>query len=177
MLLLLALFLIVFLSSKLLYFQNKLKACVFICILLCFFKNFSWWFDFDRKEADKMLLLPGNTTGTFLVRESQGMLVVVEDRASQPEAERRALAVLWCGCVWVCVCVRACMCWVGKKGWCPCEKLQTAMQCNLTLEMCCAFSDFPSPHAVKFVLFLPSFSQQPKYNYWPRKLSTQARCP
>lgn len=30
-----------------------------------------WWFDFDRKEADKMLLLPGNTVGTFLVRESQ----------------------------------------------------------------------------------------------------------
>ncbi|PVD35763.1 hypothetical protein C0Q70_02726 [Pomacea canaliculata] len=31
-----------------------------------------WWFEFDRKEADKMLLLPGNALGTFLVRESQG---------------------------------------------------------------------------------------------------------
>lgn len=30
-----------------------------------------WWFDFDRKESDKMLLLPGNQLGTFLVRESQ----------------------------------------------------------------------------------------------------------
>ncbi|KAL8596170.1 hypothetical protein ACOMHN_021210 [Nucella lapillus] len=29
-----------------------------------------WWFDVDRKEADKLLLLPGNTVGTFLVRES-----------------------------------------------------------------------------------------------------------
>ncbi|XP_076440460.1 tyrosine-protein kinase yes-like [Babylonia areolata] len=30
-----------------------------------------WWFDVDRKEADKMLLLPGNTPGTFLVRKAQ----------------------------------------------------------------------------------------------------------
>ncbi|XP_076462223.1 tyrosine-protein kinase Yes-like [Babylonia areolata] len=30
-----------------------------------------WWFEFDRKDSDKMLLLPGNTIGTFLVRESQ----------------------------------------------------------------------------------------------------------
>ena len=26
----------------------------------------------DRKEADKQLLLPGNSTGTFLVREAGG---------------------------------------------------------------------------------------------------------
>ena len=43
-----------------------------IISMSCFFLR-RWWFDFDRKEADKMLLLPGNTTGTFLVRESQGM--------------------------------------------------------------------------------------------------------
>lgn len=30
-----------------------------------------WWFDVDRKEADKLLILPGNRVGTFLVRESQ----------------------------------------------------------------------------------------------------------
>ncbi|KAJ8306334.1 hypothetical protein KUTeg_016879 [Tegillarca granosa] len=29
-----------------------------------------WWYNVDRKEADKQLLLPGNPTGTFLVRES-----------------------------------------------------------------------------------------------------------
>ncbi|KAI8774249.1 tyrosine-protein kinase SRK2 [Biomphalaria glabrata] len=29
-----------------------------------------WWFEFDRKESDKMLLLPGNPQGTFLVREA-----------------------------------------------------------------------------------------------------------
>ncbi|XP_046562726.1 tyrosine-protein kinase SRK2-like [Haliotis rubra] len=31
-----------------------------------------WWFNFDRKDSDKMLLLPGNKVGTFLVRESTG---------------------------------------------------------------------------------------------------------
>jgi hypothetical protein len=29
-----------------------------------------WWFEYDRKESDKMLLLPGNPQGTFLVREA-----------------------------------------------------------------------------------------------------------
>ncbi|XP_071119664.1 tyrosine-protein kinase yes-like [Haliotis cracherodii] len=29
-----------------------------------------WWYNCDRKEADKMLLIPGNKLGTFLVRES-----------------------------------------------------------------------------------------------------------
>ncbi|XP_041359598.1 tyrosine-protein kinase SRK2-like [Gigantopelta aegis] len=29
-----------------------------------------WWFNFDRKDSDKMLLSPGNKVGTFLVRES-----------------------------------------------------------------------------------------------------------
>lgn len=29
-----------------------------------------WWYNVDRKEADKQLLLPGNNTGTFLVREA-----------------------------------------------------------------------------------------------------------
>ncbi|KAL3867800.1 hypothetical protein ACJMK2_040819 [Sinanodonta woodiana] len=29
-----------------------------------------WWNNLDRKEADKQLLLPGNPTGTFLVREA-----------------------------------------------------------------------------------------------------------
>ncbi|XP_076440882.1 tyrosine-protein kinase yes-like [Babylonia areolata] len=29
-----------------------------------------WWFGSDRKEADLMLLLPGNSNGTFLVREA-----------------------------------------------------------------------------------------------------------
>ena len=32
----------------------------------------SWWYNVDRKEADKQLLLPGNPTGTFLVREAGG---------------------------------------------------------------------------------------------------------
>ncbi|XP_053394693.1 tyrosine-protein kinase SRK2-like [Mercenaria mercenaria] len=29
-----------------------------------------WWYNVDRKEADKQLLLPGNPTGTFLMREA-----------------------------------------------------------------------------------------------------------
>ncbi|WAR22688.1 HCK-like protein [Mya arenaria] len=29
-----------------------------------------WWYNVERKEADKQLLLPGNPTGTFLVREA-----------------------------------------------------------------------------------------------------------
>ncbi|XP_050400024.1 tyrosine-protein kinase SRK2 [Patella vulgata] len=29
-----------------------------------------WWYDFDRRESDKMLLLAGNPKGTFLVREA-----------------------------------------------------------------------------------------------------------
>lgn len=29
-----------------------------------------WWYNVDRKDADKRLLLPGNPTGTFLVREA-----------------------------------------------------------------------------------------------------------
>lgn len=29
-----------------------------------------WWFQSDRKEADLMLLLPGNSHGTFLIREA-----------------------------------------------------------------------------------------------------------
>lgn len=29
-----------------------------------------WWYNVERKEADKQLLLPGNPQGTFLVRES-----------------------------------------------------------------------------------------------------------
>ncbi|XP_045158786.2 tyrosine-protein kinase SRK2-like [Mercenaria mercenaria] len=32
-----------------------------------------WWFNVGRKEADKQLLLPGNPTGTFLVREALGL--------------------------------------------------------------------------------------------------------
>ena len=36
------------------------------------FHFFSWWYNVDRKEADKQLLLPGNSTGTFLVREAGG---------------------------------------------------------------------------------------------------------
>ena len=35
----------------------------------------SWWFEFDRKDSDKMLLLPGNIKGTFLVREATGMTI------------------------------------------------------------------------------------------------------
>ena len=34
----------------------------------------SWWYNVERKEADKQLLLPGNPTGTFLVREAGGEL-------------------------------------------------------------------------------------------------------
>ena len=33
----------------------------------------SWWFELDRKDSEKLLLLPGNIKGTFLVRESTGM--------------------------------------------------------------------------------------------------------
>ena len=40
-------------------------------------ENQDWWCDFDRKEADKMLLLPGNPTGTFLVRESTDKMTYV----------------------------------------------------------------------------------------------------
>ncbi|XP_060082185.1 tyrosine-protein kinase SRK2-like isoform X1 [Ylistrum balloti] len=29
-----------------------------------------WWYNVDRKEGEKQLMLPGNATGTFLVRES-----------------------------------------------------------------------------------------------------------
>lgn len=32
----------------------------------------SWFFSIDRRECDKMLLLPGNPRGTFLVRSSSG---------------------------------------------------------------------------------------------------------
>lgn len=32
-----------------------------------------WWFDSDRKEADLMLLLPGNSNGTFLVRRAHDL--------------------------------------------------------------------------------------------------------
>ena len=31
-----------------------------------------WWCDVNRADANKQLMLPGNTNGTFLVRESRG---------------------------------------------------------------------------------------------------------
>jgi hypothetical protein len=30
-----------------------------------------WWFNIDRREADKQLLMQGNPQGTFLIRPSQ----------------------------------------------------------------------------------------------------------
>ncbi|XP_053390603.1 tyrosine-protein kinase HCK-like, partial [Mercenaria mercenaria] len=35
-----------------------------------------WWYNVDRKEAENQLLLPGNPTGTFLMRESEGIYVL-----------------------------------------------------------------------------------------------------
>ncbi|XP_067677182.1 proto-oncogene tyrosine-protein kinase Src-like [Haliotis asinina] len=48
-----------------------------------------WWFNFDRKDSDKMLLLPGNKVGTFLVRESTDksshvLSVRDHDKANEP---------------------------------------------------------------------------------------------
>ena len=42
------------------------------CSVSYFSPFYSWWYNVDRKEADKQLLLPGNNTGTFLVREAGG---------------------------------------------------------------------------------------------------------
>lgn len=35
----------------------------------------SWWYNVDRKESDKQLMLPGNKVGTFLVREAAGVFL------------------------------------------------------------------------------------------------------
>ncbi|RUS73427.1 hypothetical protein EGW08_018815 [Elysia chlorotica] len=52
-----------------------------------------WWFNVDRHEADKVLLLPGNTSGTFLVRDGkegahQALSVLTIDKASQEPCVR-----------------------------------------------------------------------------------------
>lgn len=39
----------------------------------CFYDVVRWWFTIDRREADKLLMLPGNPRGTFLVRKSTGI--------------------------------------------------------------------------------------------------------
>lgn len=41
----------------------------------CLFEITRWWFTIDRREADKLLMLPGNPRGTFLVRKSTGIYI------------------------------------------------------------------------------------------------------
>ena len=56
---------------------NKLSVSEplkFYCISFCYSLSSSWWYNVERKEADKQLLLPGNNTGTFLVREAGGKI-------------------------------------------------------------------------------------------------------
>ncbi|KAK3773795.1 hypothetical protein RRG08_011004 [Elysia crispata] len=52
-----------------------------------------WWFSVDRHEADKVLLLPGNTSGTFLVRDGkegahQALSVLTIDKGTQEPCVR-----------------------------------------------------------------------------------------
>ncbi|GFR91962.1 tyrosine-protein kinase [Elysia marginata] len=52
-----------------------------------------WWFSVDRHEADKVLLLPGNNTGTFLVRDGKesthfALSVLTIDKATQEPCVR-----------------------------------------------------------------------------------------
>lgn len=44
-----------------------LSCCFPLCLL-----PYSWWFECDRKKADRLLAMPGNGEGTFLVRKSSG---------------------------------------------------------------------------------------------------------
>lgn len=52
-----------------------------------------WWFNVDRHEADKVLLLPGNASGTFLVRQGKesthdALSVLTIDKATQEPCVR-----------------------------------------------------------------------------------------
>jgi hypothetical protein len=47
----------------------------------------SWWYNVERKEADKQLLLPGNPQGTFLVRESAGKIYQESKYGTQIKTE------------------------------------------------------------------------------------------
>lgn len=49
-----------------------------------------WWFAIDRREADKLLMMPGNGRGTFLVRESTdktSYVLSVRDLSTQTNEE------------------------------------------------------------------------------------------
>ena len=61
-------------GALLLSFLEDLLVYYCSCLNMLVLKLFlhSWWFEYDRKESDKMLLLPGNPQGTFLVREATG---------------------------------------------------------------------------------------------------------
>ena len=60
-----------------------------LLVLLCWFIFVSWWFDSDRKEAELMLLLPGNSNGTFLVREAHGQYTNTPVKQQQQQRRRR----------------------------------------------------------------------------------------
>jgi hypothetical protein len=64
------------------------KIAYFVCERsnwLIFFN--SWWYNVERKEADKQLLLPGNPQGTFLVRESAGKIYQESKYGTQIKTE------------------------------------------------------------------------------------------
>lgn len=55
------------------------------------FSPHSCWFDISRRDADRLLLMPGNARGTYLIRPSSGTLKL-EATASAHTFNRSALA-------------------------------------------------------------------------------------
>jgi len=60
-----------------------LSVCLSVCLPACLSLSLSlcvcvcsWWYSYDRREANKQLMLPGNPSGTFLIRNAAGSLPV-----------------------------------------------------------------------------------------------------